>query len=164
MALSNVSVERCDKRLLQRKTMRASRTSYNSIHSYLSRKGLFTKTIVTGSPYIFANLLDFQSFCHLSKRILKQMIHQLKAPIKSSLIHIRYWVWHHPGGRNASLTEKALLLLKLVWGLPCQNFFQFQNWKYFFHGRLTTSFSKSNAFSVKGACPPSEWCHAQFLL
>ena len=40
---------------------------------------------------------------------------------------------------------------------------QFWNWKNFCHGRLQTSFSKSTAFSVKGACPPSGWCHVQFL-
>ena len=34
------------------------------------------------------------------------------------------WAWHHPEGGHAPLTEKALLLLKLVWS---QRFFQFQN-------------------------------------
>ena len=46
------------------------------------------------------------------------MIHQLKAPIKGYLIHEKNWAWHHPEGGHASLTEKALLLLKLVWSLP----------------------------------------------
>ena len=46
------------------------------------------------------------------------MIHKLRAPIDSSLIHERNWVWQHPGGGHAPLTEKALLLLKLVWSLP----------------------------------------------
>ena len=78
-----------------------------------------------GPPYILGRLFDFLSFYHLSKRILKQMIHQLRAPIRSSLIHKRNWAWHHPRGGIAPLTEKALLLLKLVWSLPLQKFFQF---------------------------------------
>ena len=82
---------------------------------------------ITGTSIYIGPLVQFLKFFHLSKRISKQIIHQLKAPIKSSLIHIRYWVWHHPGGRNASLTEKALLLQKLVWSLPWQKFSQFQN-------------------------------------
>ena len=47
-------------------------------------------------------------------------------------------------------------LLSIVW----KNFW---NCKNFCHGRLQTSFSKSNAFSVKGACPPPGWCHAHFF-
>ena len=50
--------------------------------------------------------------------------------------------------------KKALLptVWKQVW-----------NWKNLYHDRLHTSFSKSSAFSVKRAWPPSKWCHAQYL-
>ena len=71
-----------------------------------------------GPPYILDRLFNFLSFYHLSKRISKQMIHQLKGPIKGYFIHEKKWAWHHPGGGHAPLTEKALLLLKLVWSLP----------------------------------------------
>ena len=27
------------------------------------------------------------------------------------------WAWHHPAGGQAPLTEKALLLLELIWSL-----------------------------------------------
>ena len=40
---------------------------------------------------------------------------------------------------------------------------QFWNLQNFCYGRLQTIFGKSNAFSVKGACPPPGWCHAHFF-
>ena len=30
---------------------------------------------------------------------------------------VKNWAWHHPEGGHAPLTEKALLLLELVWNL-----------------------------------------------
>ena len=82
--------------------------------------------VIQGPPYILDRLFNFLSFYHLSKRISKQMIHQLKGPIKGYFIYEKKWAWHHPGGGHAPLTEKALLLLKLVWSLPWQKFLQFQ--------------------------------------
>ena len=82
--------------------------------------------IILGPSYVMTLLFNFQSFITIPKFLLKRMIHQFKSPIKSSLIHKRNRAWHNPRGGHAPLTEKALLLLKLVWSLPWQKFLQFQ--------------------------------------
>ena len=66
-------------------------------------------------------------FITFPKKIVKQMIHQLRAPINSSLIHERNWAWHHSREGYAPLTEKAPLLLKLVQSHPQKKFFKVQN-------------------------------------
>ena len=45
------------------------------------------------------------------------MIPHLKALIKGFENQEESWVWHHPEDDPALLTEKALLLLELVWSL-----------------------------------------------
>ena len=59
----------------------------------------------------------FLYFNHLSKEFLKQMIPHLKALIQGFQNQQKNWAWHHPEGGHAPLTEKALLLLELVWSL-----------------------------------------------
>ena len=51
-------------------------------------------------------------------KLLVEMIPHLKAFISRSLNQERHWVWYHPGDGHACLTEKASLLLKLIWPLP----------------------------------------------
>ena len=59
----------------------------------------------------------FLYFNHLAKEFLKQMIPHLKALIQGVQNQQKNWAWHHPEGDHAPLTEKALLLLELVWSL-----------------------------------------------
>ena len=47
-------------------------------------------------------------------------------PNKGPLEWRKNWGWHHPEDGQAPLTEKAQLLLELVWSLSRQRFFQFQ--------------------------------------
>ena len=59
----------------------------------------------------------FLYFNHLSKEFLEQMIPHLKALIQGAQNLQKNWLWHHFEAGYAPLTEKALLLLKLVWSL-----------------------------------------------
>ena len=59
----------------------------------------------------------FLYFNHLSKEFLEQMIPHLKALIQGVQNQQKYWALHHPEGGHAPLTEKALLLLELLWSL-----------------------------------------------
>ena len=59
----------------------------------------------------------FLYFNHLSKEFLEQMIPHLKALIKGVQNLQKNWAWHHFEAGYAPLTEKALLLLELVWSL-----------------------------------------------
>ena len=40
-----------------------------------------------------------------------------ESPDKGHLESAKNWAWHHPEGGHAPLTEKALLLLELIWSL-----------------------------------------------
>ena len=40
-----------------------------------------------------------------------------ESPYIGRLESAKNWAWHHPEGGHAPLTEKALLLLELVWSL-----------------------------------------------
>ena len=40
-----------------------------------------------------------------------------ESPYIGCLESAKNWAWHHPEGGHAPLTEKALLLLELVWSL-----------------------------------------------
>ena len=68
----------------------------------------------------------FLYFNHLSKEFLEQMIPHLKALIQGIQNQQKNWARHHPKGGYAPLTEKALLLLKLIQSLSWQKFFQFR--------------------------------------
>ena len=59
----------------------------------------------------------FLYFNHLSKEFLEQMIPHLKALIQGIQNLQKNWPWHHFEAGYAPLTEKALLLLELVWSL-----------------------------------------------
>ena len=68
----------------------------------------------------------FLNLNHLTKEFLEQMIPHLKALIQGVHNFQKNWPWHHFEAGYAPLTEKALLLLELVWSLSRQKFFQFQ--------------------------------------
>ena len=60
---------------------------------------------------------SFLYFNHLFKEFLEQMIPHLKALIKGIYNLQKNWPWHHFEAGYTPLTEKALLLLELVWSL-----------------------------------------------
>ena len=101
-------------------------TSFASIKGYI-----FVRFGTTVFPFCLHSAIKwippFLNFYDLCKRIQKQMITHLKALKQSIQNQERNWAWHHPEGGYALLTEKALPLLKFIWSLPWQKFFQFQN-------------------------------------
>ena len=72
----------------------------------------------TGTAIYIGPLVQFLKFLSTFQKSFKTNYTSIESTNKELLIHKRNWVWHHPGGGHAPLTEKAVLLLKLVWSLP----------------------------------------------
>ena len=87
------------------------------------------------------------------------LLDQSNAPFQD-ILGIDFELWQLPISKPVDLEKNYVPQKNAV---NSGKWKQFWNWKNFCHGRLHTSFSKSNAFSVFGALPRSGWGHAQFL-
>ena len=72
----------------------------------------------TESSLYIGPLVQFLKFLSPFQKNFKTYDTSIESTNKGLLDSRKKWAWHHPGGGHAPLTEKALLLLKLVWSLP----------------------------------------------
>ena len=63
-------------------------------------------------------LVRFIKFLSLFKNNFETNDRSIESTNKELLDLQKHWAGYLPGGGQAPLTEKALLLLKLVWSLP----------------------------------------------